>query len=193
LSAQDHTRVEPLHAPGRITPAAMPATVLVIGLVNEPSGNGTWVWDLLDRIEPQLRELIDLTDPGIPMPQLRRATSRHHRMADALPKHERVVLVTAAEPDEPRAGITRWHCSPGRLRAVRQTSPATPASGPAVDPFLLEDEIAQGGLDLVRVPPCRTASGPRTSSRVVASALLGILWDIVREARHEETGDRAAA
>ncbi len=193
MSAQDHTRVEPLHAPGRGTPAPAPASVFVIGLVNEPSENGAWVWGLLDRIEPQLRELIDMTDPGIPMPQLRRATSRHHRLSDALPHHERVVLVTAAEPDEPRAGITRWHCSPGRLRVVRQTSPATPASGPAIDPFLLEDEIAQGGLDLVRVPPRQTVSGTRASSRVVASALLGILWDIVREAHREETSGRAAA
>lgn len=191
MSAQDHTRIEPLTTPGRGTP--VPASVLVIGLVNEPSENGTWVWDLLDRIEPQLRELIALTDPGIAMPQLRQATSRHHRMADALPQHDRVVLVTAAEPDEPRAGITRWHCNPGRLRAVRQASPATPTSGPAVDPFMLDDEIAQSGLDLVRVPPCRTARGARTSPRVVASALLGTLWDIVREVHRETTDERAAA
>jgi hypothetical protein len=191
VSAQDRIRVEPLAAPGRTTPA--PAPVLVIGLVNEPSENGAWVWDLFDRIEPQLRELIALTDPGITMPQLRRATSRHHRMADALPQHHRVVLVTAAEPDEPRAGITRWHCSPGRLRAVRQASPATPASGPGVDPFMLDDEITQGGFDLVRIPPSRTPAGAHTSGRVVASALLGILWDIVREVRREETGERAAA
>jgi hypothetical protein len=170
-----------------------PSRLLIIGLANEPSENGTWVWDLLDRVEPQLRELIDLTEPAVPMPELRKATAQHHRMLEALPPEERVILVTAAEPGEPHAGITRWHCCPGRVRAVRQKSPLTPDARPDMQPFYLEENIPQPGFDLIRIPARVPIPGRRARQRVVASGLLGLLWDIVRETHGTQVRDRVAA
>lgn len=173
--------------------ARTPSRILIIGLANEPSENGPWVWQLLDRVEPQLRELIDLTEPAVPMPEFRKAAAQSHRMLEALPSGERVILVTAAEPGEPHAGITRWHCRPGRVRAVRQRSPSTPDARPDLQPFYLEEDIPQPGFDLIRIPARVPIPGRRARQRVVASGLLGLLWDIVRETYGAQVRDRVAA
>lgn len=171
-------------------PAASP--VLVIGLVNSPSENETWVWDLLDDVEPRLRELIAMSDGTIPAPEWRRATTRHHRLGEALPEGRRVVLVTAAEQGEPRAGMTRWHCSPGRVTGVRQVAPHGPTRELPVEPYLIEERPIGEGLDLIRLPAC-PARRRRARRRVVAAALLGLLWDIVRETRSAPALQRIAA
>jgi len=172
---------------------AQPAPpVLVVGLVNEPSGNGPWVWELLDEVEPRLRELIALTDGAFPMPEFRKASARHHRLTEALPGRRRVVLVTAAEPGETRGGIARWHCGPGRLRAVRQAAPLSTAARAPLNPAMLEEELAREGLDLIRLP-AMPARGRAARRGIVAAGLLGLVWDIVRSTRPAPALDRAAA
>jgi len=159
--------------------------VLVIGLVSQASPNGTWAWDLLQRVGTQLHELIDLTDPGIPYPEFRRIATRAYRLAEAVPRRRRAILVTAIEPGEPQTELTHWHCGGERVRAIAQQHPAgVAARRPEVDPFWLLDELDAGGLDLIRVPPrpIGTARFVRARRRVIASRLLGLVWEIVRAA-----------
>ena len=172
--------------------------LLVVGLLGEPFEEQIWVWDLLQRVEPQLGELLASTADEHPAPLFRKAMVRRSRLAEALGDHRRVALVAAAAQGRRLSQLTHWHIAAGRRLAavppaelaaawplpspapIHQAAPASEARSLPIWPYWL-DQLPPEGLDFIALPQLRTeAALPSGPQLALASALLGLLGDIVR-------------
>ncbi len=184
--------------------------LLVIGLLGEPFEDQIWIWDLLQRVRPQFDELAASTTDPMPAPIFRKAMLRRFRLADVLGGHRRVALVATAAPGRRLSQLTHWHIAPGaRLSAgppgglaaswplpglapIHQAAPASETQTLPIWPYWL-DTLPPEGLDFLALPRLRTAAALATGPHLtLASALLGLLWDIARGGATARRDRRAA-
>jgi len=184
--------------------------LLVIGLLGEPFEEQIWIWDLLQRVRPQLDELAAAISEPTPKPVFRKALLRRFRLGAACDGHPRVALVATAARGRRLTHLTHWHIAGGAriapaapadlaatwphpsLTTVRQAAPTSGARALPIWPYWL-DSLPLEGLDFLGLPRLSSSSARTTRRQVtLASALLGLLWEILRGSAVGRRDRRAA-